>query len=44
MDHEVIQVYDLLADPKETRDLSKEMPEQAAALLRSLRNFVSTAP
>ena len=44
MDREVIQVYDLKTDPKETRDLSKEMPEDAAALLRTLRNFVSTAP
>ena len=44
MDAEVIQVYDLQTDPKETRDLSKSMPEEAAALLRSLRNFVATAP
>ena len=43
-DREVIQVYDLKADPKETGDLSKAMPEQAAAFLRSLRSLVSAAP
>ena len=44
LDKEVIQVFDLKADPGETRDLSESMPEEAAQLLRSLRNFVAKAP
>ena len=44
MDREVIQVYDLQQDPGETNDLSGTMPDEAAALLRSLRKFVASAP
>jgi len=44
LDKEVIQVFDLVEDPKETRDLRASMPADAKALLDALRDFVANAP
>lgn len=38
---EVIRVFDLKTDPKETKNLAQKMPAEAAALLEKLRQFVA---
>ncbi len=42
-DREVVQVFDLAADPHEKHDLAATMPAEAAQLLVSLRAFVDGA-
>ena len=39
-DKDVVQVFDLQADPLEQKDLSKDMPKEAKALLEELKAFV----
>ncbi len=39
-DKDVIQVFDLQTDPLEQKDLSKDMPKEAKALLEELKAFV----
>lgn len=39
-DKDVIHVFDLKNDPLEKKDLSAEMPKQAAVLLKELKDFV----
>lgn len=34
-----IELYDIVSDPSETRDLSRELPERAAALQEQLRDW-----
>jgi arylsulfatase len=43
-DREVVQVFDLAADPFEKQNLAEKMPAPAAALLATLREFVAAAP
>lgn len=38
---EVVRVFDLKADPGETKDLASQMPPEAAELLKTLREFVA---
>ncbi len=40
-DRDVVQVFDLANDPKETRDLFENMPAEAKALYAELRAFVT---
>jgi arylsulfatase A-like enzyme len=40
-DREVVQAYDLAADPGEKQDVGASMPAEAAALLARLREFVA---
>jgi arylsulfatase len=43
-DREVVQVFDLVADPGEKTNLAERMPAAAALLLARLREFVAAAP
>ena len=40
---EVVQVFDLVADPKEQKDLGGSLPKEAALLLEALRAFVDAS-